>query len=860
VACQEDFEEAHFCDLTEARTTEGVLAVVAQALDVALKRQDSMVQVAEVMAGRGRVLLVLDNVEQVVTEVSSILEQWLERMPNVVFLVTSRQRLAVVHDSVLMLEPFDVPAEASSWPEVADNDAVRLFVVRAQARVQNYVLNASNASDVVHLVRALGGLPLAIELAAARVRVLTPGQMLKKMHRPFDVLHSHRRDMDPRQHTLRAAIAWSWDLLEPWAQASLAELSVFEGGFTLEAAERVVDLTPWPDAPFIIDVLEALLDRSLLRQWYPDIGGRRARTSRFMMWVSVDAFAKEQYQQANQWLGLEPCQVVKNVEQRHGDYFSWWGSADGERSLKDHRSVDMLRQLSMERDNLMCAGRRAVARGDMACVIGVASALTHVLLIRGPLAAGIRLLTGWLDALPLDIQGLLRGWRGMLVWRGGDLEEGLEDLRVASQYPSTLRVPGRTFPWLTEIGLVHMRQGQSERAREHLLEALAVARREGHVRDEASVLGNLAILNWLQGRLSDARRVFVESIQGAKRCGDRRLELTCRGNLAIIDKEQGRLVEAREGYLGAMTLARDVGDRVAAYTNLGNLALIDVEQGRLDDATEKYTHVLSEARALGDRLNETVAFGSLALIQFERGDFVRAREGCEQTIAMARALGEVRLESIWLGDFAVLEREQGYLDDARRDILQALSLARSMSDRGREGEHHGALASIEFCLGQFEAARTHYGVALEVAREVDESRLEAQWLQGMAAIDRDEQRFDEARGLLQQALEISRRLGDRRGEGDVLIGLGELALAQRQYYSARQHLAAAEAVLRDVHARFGVAYLTALRGVLAYAMDDPEGARGCLVFAQQAINDMQMTQDAALAKHVAHLERLLGTA
>ena len=179
--------------------------------------------------------------------------RWVGACADAVFVVTSRERLRLAGEESFPLEPLAV-----------DSEAVDLFVARARAQRPDFALTAANRDDVGRIVRLLDGLPLAIELAAARVRVLSPAQLVERMRDRFALLAGARGDV-ARQATLRAAIDWSWDLLVPWEQAALAQCSVFEGGFTLELAEQVIDLAAWPEAPPVMDAVQALVDKSLLR-------------------------------------------------------------------------------------------------------------------------------------------------------------------------------------------------------------------------------------------------------------------------------------------------------------------------------------------------------------------------------------------------------------------------------------------------------------------------------------------------------------------------------------------------------------------------------------------------------------------
>ena len=274
------------------------------------------------------------------------LGRWLDQAAEAAFVVTSRERLHLPGEEIFSIEPLPL-----------DKEAIDLFAERARAQKPDFVLGDTNRAAVAEVVRLLDGLPLAIELAAARVRVLSPAQLVERMRDRFHLL-TGVRGASARQATLKAAIDWSWDLLTPWEQAALAQCAVFEGGFTLEAAEAVLDLSAWPDAPPAMDAVEALVDKSLLRTWVPAAQGRfDVEEPYFGMYVSIHEYAARSLRRA----GLRRNEAA---EERHGRYFARFGTEEALEALFRHGGVRRRRALALELDNLVTACRRAVARGD----------------------------------------------------------------------------------------------------------------------------------------------------------------------------------------------------------------------------------------------------------------------------------------------------------------------------------------------------------------------------------------------------------------------------------------------------------------------------------------------------------------
>src|SRR6185369_6522780 len=240
-----------FCDLSQARSLDGLAHAVAHGLGISLGKADPLVQIGEALSAHGACLLIVDNVEQVTAHAEETIGRWLDRARQARILVTSRQVLGVPGEEVLTLDPLDV------------EDAAELFCRRAQAAGGDVESDPAGRASITALVKLLDGLPLAIELAAARVRVMSPQTLLRRMTARFELLVSRSGRTD-RQATLRAAFDWSWDLLTLPEKVALAQLSVFEGSFTLSAAEAVIELPADCLACPTLDLVQSLVEKSLV--------------------------------------------------------------------------------------------------------------------------------------------------------------------------------------------------------------------------------------------------------------------------------------------------------------------------------------------------------------------------------------------------------------------------------------------------------------------------------------------------------------------------------------------------------------------------------------------------------------------
>ncbi|MEL6181626.1 MAG: protein kinase, partial [Myxococcota bacterium] len=298
----------YFCDLAEATNLQDVCINLSKTLDVPLGRGDAAQTLDHVLSGRGKLLLILDNFEQIVHLAPQSIGRWLDAAPNTTFIATTRQTLGLSGERTVDVWPLSLGGR--------DSEAVQLFVDRARQIRADFAITDANADDTVRLVERLDGLPLAIELAAARIRAMSPARMVSRLDQRFKLLRSSRRDAQPRQATLKAMLDWSWELLTPAERAAFMQCAVFQGSFALEAAEAVIDLSMYDDDdPWVIDILESLVDKSLIRTL-----ANTAGEERYAMFVSVHAYAQTQLEH-DQTIATAP------LRDRHLAFMSNYGAA-----------------------------------------------------------------------------------------------------------------------------------------------------------------------------------------------------------------------------------------------------------------------------------------------------------------------------------------------------------------------------------------------------------------------------------------------------------------------------------------------------------------------------------------------------
>jgi predicted ATPase/class 3 adenylate cyclase len=650
-----------FCDLAAARGVDGIVYAVAQGLDVPLGSGDPVTQLGHAIAGRGPCLVILDNFEQVSRHAAATLGPWLDRAPKASFVVTTREVLGLAGERVLALPPLPMPEGES------------LFRQRAEAAAPGARAAPEDQVAISTLVELLDGLPLAIELAAARVRVMSPRVLLQRMNERFKLLSAKGNRID-RQATMRATLDWSWDLLPPAERAALAQLSVFEGGFNLEAAEAVLDFTGLADTPWALDAVSALVDKSLVRARAND---------RFDLLVTVQVYAAEHLQTEGRYAGSGP-QALAAAQRRHADWFASLGPT----RATEGNCADL--------DNLVAACRRAVEMGD------------------GDLAAG-------------TLEG---AWAG-LDWRG-PYQVGVDLAEAVCAMP---QLTNRTTVPVRLVLSSALRQcGRSEAARPHCEHALVAARAAGDPRLVARATLSIADVVYRLNLVSEARDLYAEAIQMAHDLGERAWECGGMTGLGSLEQVAGRFLESREHLEQGLVLAREIGNLRAVSGALCMLGGTLSALGQMDAGIACLKQALEMGRELGHRRLQSDALGNLGFTLYLHGGRMEEAEvACLEALQIVREVGQAQKQGVSLHNLALVREALWRPEEARADFEAAIAIYRSARSPLNLGECLGHLGLLHARQGRHAQAL----VCLDEG-EAQLRALSDQWLLGILLCGRAE--------------------------------------------------------------------------------------------------------------------------
>lgn len=641
------------------------------------------------LAGQQR-LLILDNFEHLLPA-APLLADLLAACPRLRLLVTSRALLRLSGERRFPVPPLALPDpdHLPTVEQVVRYDAVALFVQRAQAVRPDFALTDTNARTVAAICARLDGLPLAIELAAARVRLLPLPALLTRLEQRLTVLTGGARDLPLRQQTLRAAIAWSYELLNPAEQNLFARLSVFVGGCSLDAAEVVCQAQSDPKSD-TIEVAESLVDKSLLRQEETEAG-----EARLVMLETLREFALEQLGKSGE---------ADGQRRGHAEFYLTMAE-QAKPELRGPRQQEWLECLEREQNNLRAARSWMEKIGATADLLRLAGALWPFWDTRGRFQEG----RDWLEGAivgssstrrPEILADALIG-AGTLAYRQGDYGPAQAHFEEALALQPRLRDRQTSADAFNGLGNVAVARGNYTGAATLFEDALSIRRALGDHSRIADSLNNLGNLASLQGQYDRSAALSDEALGLRHRVGDKHLlalSLNERGNAAYA---LGDVVLAKEVWEEALPLLRGLKDERGVALLLSSLGMLAEGQGDYERATALFKEALALRRAMGDRWGIANSLSNSALCALKQGDPERAKALRGEALALRKDLGHKQGIAIDLTELAVVAAAQGLAERAVRLFAAADSLCASLGASLPSGKPaiKSALAGLKSQLG-----------------------------------------------------------------------------------------------------------------------------------------------------------------
>jgi predicted ATPase/uncharacterized protein HemY len=619
-----------------------------------------------------------------------ILLDLLQACPNLGLLVTSRERLNLEEEHLFVLEGLPYPKEAITvWEEAEASDAVQLFAQRAQQAQPAFDLTPETLPDVIRICRLVEGLPLGLELAASWVRLMPPSEIAEEIARNLDFLTSSTRNVPERQRSLRAVFESSWQLLGAKEQAGLRKLAVFHGGFTREAAAEVAEAT--------LPLLASLADKSLLRVLPSGRYDRHPLLYQFIYEKLVERPAEKRRTQAN-----------------HAAYYLGL-AAKAEPLLRSSEQVYWFGRMDEELENFRVAF--AYLKDDPLRALKLAGALGYFWEVRGHYREGCDTVSRLLRRVAVldEVSAKAALVAARLAWRQGDHQAARTWYERSLARAEALAARPIQVEALSGLGLIaQVNLGEYEAAHHHFQRALELAR---ECEDKALVAQSLRLLGALYveySRYQEAKRCYEESAALHAELEDFHGRAKSLLNLATVLTYLGELEEAHRLNLESLELLRAVGDRYGEGVSLLNLGMDAASSGDRQKSLQLYQASLALFRELGDERMVSHLLNNLAGDHQKLGEPHEARALLEESLAIQRRIGDVSLISHALYILGQVHHDLGERDEAYRRYQECIALCR------QHGENWALMRVLEV-LARWYIERQDYlaaSTALEEAREL----------------------------------------------------------------------------------------------------------------------------------------------
>jgi predicted ATPase/DNA-binding XRE family transcriptional regulator len=837
----------YFVSLAALTGPQAVPSAIAAAL--ALREREGhgpMDAVLDYLRGRN-LLLVLDNLEQL-PDASEVLPELLEHCPNLHLLVTSRAILRLSWESVFEVQPLAVPDPGSStdYQALSRYEGVVLFTERARAADPGFAVTDQNASAVAEICSRLDGLPLAIELAAARSRVLPPQALLGRLSNRLTFLTSGARDWPTRQRTLRATIDWSYSLLDDSEQRLFARLAVFAGGCTLEAAEVVAILETDVQnggAFSVLDCASSLVDKSLLRRH----DSASSTQAHLRMLETIREYALERLTDSGE-------EAV--IRRQHAAYFlSFAEQAAAE--LNAPGRTTWLNRLEDEHDNLRAALGWAKDHREVRIGLRLAVALEQFWELRCYLSEGRR----WLAELLAIAQDAEPALQAAALRIAGNRAFALDISSAAELTERSLTLYRRladergAAEALYQRGLVAFYQADYGRAADCLAESLALAR---GLDDTSLVSRSLWSLAWpgsgqvdISGDISETKKLAEESLERSRQLKDSRGVCAAIEALLYVARMEGEparvqflieefLAELRHGDLPPDGDMRERLERIAF--EIERMAIEIPPLGTREQAMALLVEGLALSLREGDRRTAAHLSVTLAVFTRERGLFPRAESFLRRSLAVFRELEDVTGIARALIGLADVARDQGDSEQGMAFSQEGLARARECGDVLLTGYALHNMGVAAWQQGDHMQAKSLFAAALVSLDQRGEAGSEV--LASMGLMSLDQRDLAGAKQAFTDSLRTGRTRSipwlaatDLEGLAGVAADRGEAELAAALYGKADAIRASCGTPLRPSHQYIydrGVATAKALLGQDEFARAHE---RGQATPADQIIND-----------------------
>ena len=686
-----------FIPLASVNDPKVVAQTIAQSLEVKVPGEQSAIESLKLYLKGKQMLLILDNYEQILSS-AVLISELLASCSKLKVLVTSRAPLHISGEQEFPVPPLSLPdlKEGPSLDILSQIEAIKLFVQRAQAVKHDFKLDFNNASTVADICIRLDGLPLAIELAAARIKLLSPEDMLPRLENSLKLLVGGPQDLPNRQQTLKGAIEWSYDLLNEDEKKLFRRLAVFTGGFNLKAAEDVCN-APNDMGIDILEGIASLVNKSLVKQ---------SDQSRFLMLETIREFALE---------NLNKCGELENCKNVHRDLFLKF-SEEAETQLKGSHQKDWLEKLDKEHDNLRIAFDWTLNKDDINTGMRFGASL----------------------------------WRYWLIH--GFLTEGRERLANLLTKSNSSLDPEIRAKVLNGAGILAQNQADYPAAQSFFEESLSIHRKRGNKQGIAGLLNNLGWIAWRLGNYAEAKSLSKEGLILHKEMNNNAGIATSLNNLGFVAHHQGDYAAAQSSHYESLMIRRKLDNKRSIAFSLSNLGWALQKQCKYDQASEKHKEALALLQELGDKQLFAFAVNILAEMLLEQRNFDHARKMIEkQSLPIVKEIGSkygITFALTTLGD--IMLQKENY-NEAKKIHEENLEMRKETKEKWCIAQSLHRLGEVFRYKNKYNDALIFYKESLVLRGEMEDKMGIVECLESLAHVACKQNKLTQSLELLNSA-------------------------------------------------------------------------------------------------------------
>ncbi|WP_052569392.1 tetratricopeptide repeat protein [Ktedonobacter racemifer] len=734
-----------FVSLAPLREREQILLAIASAFGVHEGGKETLTERLEAYLNERRCLLLLDNFEHLLKG-ADLVAELLATAPQLKILVTSREPLHLYGEQEIEVLPLPLPRQAeNAYVPREESAALRLFVERAQAVKPSFTLTQENYATIAEICQRLDGLPLALELAAARIKILSPQALLTRLSSRLTLLVGGPRNLPQRQQTLRNALNWSYDLLTEAERRAFRRLGSLIGTWDLGAAAACMAISSESEA---LEMLSSLVDKSLVRS----LASERDEPH-FMLLETLHEYACASLQQSGE---------QEESEHGHANYYLRLAE-EADANMRGSEQQHWLARLDQESPNLLLALHRVLVRQNAQLALRLGSALSDYLLLRHTQSTQ----HNWLEEiLALDASAELHSYRARILY----------------------------------VAVCQARlQGNTARASQRLEECLELAERVDDLRVRALALSELGMLAMQRGEYARARELAMQGIQVLSTTSDKWGKSALHRIYGNIASKQGDVDAAQTHYLLSLMLLREVGEKRGLAEVYISLATIMHLRGKLRSAHYLYQRGLNYFEALEDRWGQVRCLNGTGAAYSAQGAYAEANKYLGQALTLAQQLGDREGQASALSYLAMARLNQWQegkeqLSEIATTLKESLRLANELKNLPGKAYTLLALGEVERLCDNSPSAQAYYNQCLDLAQRMNDKLTHTRILcaQGRLALEQGE--YQLACTLLKESIQLAWQTGNHVALAGELESVAQLCLDSRQPELAVQLLASAHSL------------------------------------------------------------------